>query len=67
MFTVIITSSEIYIFNAANRTLSDNNGNILAHGWLRILAVMFNKDIIAVKNFDYHGNCTYSKTRKAYA
>ena len=67
MFTVIITSSEIYIFNAANRTLSDNNGNILAHGLLRIVAVMFNKNIIAVKNFDYNGNCTYSKTRRAYA
>ena len=67
MFTVIITSSEIYIFNAVNRTLSDNNGNILAHGLLRIVAVMFNKNIIAVKNFDYNGNCTYSKTRRAYA
>ena len=67
MFTVIITSSEVYIFNAANRTLSDNNGNILAHGLLRIVAVMFNKNIIAVKNFDYNGNCTYSKTRRAYA
>ena len=67
MFTVIITPSEVYIFNAANRTLSDNNGNILAHGLLRIVAVMFNKDIIAVKNFDYNGNCTYSKTRRAYA
>ena len=67
MFTVIIASSEIYIFNAANRTLSDNNGNILAHGLLRIVAVMFNKNIIAVKNFDHNGNCTYSKTRRAYA
>ena len=67
MFTVIITSSEIYIFNAANRTLCDNNGNILVHGLLRIVAVMFNKDIIAVKNFNYNGNCTYSKTRRAYA
>ena len=67
MFTVIITPSEVYIFNAANHTLSDNNGNILAHGFLRILAVMFNKNIIAVKNFDYNGNCTYSKTQRAYA
>ena len=67
MFTVAFTTNGIYIFNAANRTLCDNNGNILAHGLLRIVAVMFNKDIIAVKNFNYNGNCTYSKTRRAYA
>ena len=67
MSTVIITPSEVYIVNAANRTLCDNNGNILAHGFLRIVAVMVNKDIIAVKNFNYNGNCTYSKTRRAYA
>ena len=67
MFTVAFTTNGIYTINPSTRTLTDSNGNILAYGWLRIWAVMFNKDIIAVKNFDYNGNCTYSKTRRAYA
>ena len=67
MFTVAFTPNEAYILDPLTRTLYDSNGNILAHGWLRIVAVMFNKDIIAVKNFDQNGNCTFYKTRKAFA
>lgn len=67
MFTVAFTTNGIYTINPSTRTLTDSNGDILACGWLRIFAIMFNKNIIAVKNFDYNGNCVFSKTRKIYA
>lgn len=67
MYLVVITTTEIYIMDALTRTLFDNNGNEITHGFLRTMFYMSKRNIIAVKNFDYNGNCMFTKSRKAYA
>ena len=68
MFITAITPTETYIADASTLTLYDSNGNILAHGFLRIVATMLRKNIVAVKKYDRNGNRTiYMQSKRVFA
>lgn len=56
MYIIAITPTETFTADVTTLTLYNSQGKPVTKGFLRIMAAMWNKNIVALERVDYNGN-----------
>lgn len=65
MYIIAVTPMETYTADPTTMMLYNSQGKVIVKGFLRIVATMWSKNIVALKRIDYNGSVLNSwRSRK---